>query len=852
MNNLTFKFMRNAFLIIGVCLSAILFSCKKDKDTEQSSSETGKSETADSTLIADRGWPREAESNGTKLVYYQPQVDDWKDFKELTARVAFSLTPKDGKQVLGVASLKAETLVDKDNRSAFIKNIQVTDIRFPALDEKKVPEMEKLFKETLPQSGDPISVDRILADLSHTKSPPKGIAAKNDPPAIFYSTNPSILLIVQGEPVLVPVEKSDIQYVVNTNWDLFFDKTTKDYYLLVENIWLTSKNIAGKWTKTTKLPSGLSSLPSGQNFDDVKKMIPPPSSGNAPEVFYSNKPAELIAINGSPKFVKIPGTKLLYIDNTENDIFADENKGQYYVLLSGRWFKSKELTGPWSYASNSLPADFAKIPKDSPRANVLSSVPGTQEANDAVMLSQVPTTAILKKSDAEAKVKVTYDGGTPQFKPIDGTKMQYASNTQEKIIKVGDLYYLCFQAVWFMSTNPNGPWKTCDSVPKEIYTIPPSSPVYNVTYVTQTTTDTTVESSATAGYLGAFIIGATFGAILTYGTGWYYPPYMYYGGLYPIYRPWPYAYGGGAVYNPWTGGYAAGRRVYGPYGAAGTSAWYNPATGRYGRSASVQGWYGGRTAASTYNPWTGNYARTNQGHNAYAQWGHSAATNGNQWAQTGHITTRRGTAIGYETSGGNKGVITHRRGGGTTIHTNNNVYAGHDGHVYKRDSNGNWSHYNNGNGGWTQAGTLGSSKKAGDAIQRNKPNQGLGANGAGERIQRDRPNEGLGANGAGERIQRDNLPKAGQNLGGETRMGDGMQRNNFPKADQTLGQPNKPLGEAGHPDITNDLDRSALSRDRGEMQTRNFQNIQRDGGRFNGGGFGGGGFRGGGDFRGRR
>ena len=98
--------MRNAFLIIGVCLSAILFSCKKDKDTEQSSSETGKSETADSTLIADRGWPREAENNGTKLVYYQPQVDDWKDFKELTARVAFSLTPEDGGGIIFLTSSK--------------------------------------------------------------------------------------------------------------------------------------------------------------------------------------------------------------------------------------------------------------------------------------------------------------------------------------------------------------------------------------------------------------------------------------------------------------------------------------------------------------------------------------------------------------------------------------------------------------------------------------------------------------------------------------------------------------------------------------------------------------------------
>src|SRR5262249_46378261 len=162
----------------------------------------------------------------------------------------------------------------------------------------------------------------------------------------------------------------------------------------------------------------------------------------------------------------------------------------------------KSMSGPWTFASSDLPEDFAKIPENSPKAHVLSSVPGTVEASDAVMLAQIPTTAVVNKAEAEAKVKVSYDG-QPQFKPIEQTSMEYATNTQDKVIKDGDLYYLCFQGVWFMSTTPNGPWKTADSVPKEIYTIPPSSPVYNVTYVTQTSTSpTTVESQTAAGYLG--------------------------------------------------------------------------------------------------------------------------------------------------------------------------------------------------------------------------------------------------------------------------------------------------------------------------------------------------------------
>jgi hypothetical protein len=241
-------------------------------------------------------------------------------------------------------------------------------------------------------------------------------------------------------------------------------------------------------------------------------------------------------------------------------------------------------------------------------------------------------------------------------------------------------------------------------VPKEIYSIPPSSPVYNVTYVTQvSTSETTVESSTTAGYFGMFILGAAIGATIAYGTGFYYPPFIWWGpgALFPVYRPWPMTWGVGAVYNPWNGGFAVGRAAYGPYGAARSAAWYNPATGRYGRSASVQGWYGGRTAASTYNPWTGGYAHTNQGHNAYSQWGSSVATRDGRAIQTGHVTNANGTIAGYRTNTGQSGVIAHGRNGGTAVRTNNgNMYAGHDGNVYKRNGAGNWSQYNN--GGWNQ------------------------------------------------------------------------------------------------------------------------------------------------------
>ncbi|HEY0468586.1 MAG TPA: hypothetical protein VGC79_30535, partial [Polyangiaceae bacterium] len=500
----------------------------------------------------DIGWPRQLSKDGATLVYYQPQLDEWQDYKQLKCRMAFSLTPAGGQPALGVASLTANTIVDSDSRTAFLRDIAITSVRFPSADPASAARLEQLLRSMLPSGGEPISIDRVMAMIERDKVTARTVAVSNEPPTVYYSASPALLLLVEGEPVFAPIEKTNLEFVVNTNWDLFREKSGKAYFLLGPSGWLTSNALNGPWAPTQKLPKDMDKLPAGENFDDVKRMVPARApSGPVPEVFYSNLPAELVLLRGAPIYAKIPGTQLLYVTNTDCDVFVDNVSRQFYLLLSGRWFRADTLGGPFAYAGDNLPADFAKIPVNSAKASVLTAVPGTQQAADAVMLAQIPTTAVIDKAQAEAQAKVSYDG-PPQFKPIEKTSLQYAVNTDAKVIKSGDLYYLCFQGVWFVSTTANGPWKTADSVPSVIYTIPPSSPVYNVTYVTQyNATPTTVESSCTAGYFGMFVIGMAVGMTIAFGTGYRYPPYIYRppGFYYPVYRPYPRTYGVGAVYN---------------------------------------------------------------------------------------------------------------------------------------------------------------------------------------------------------------------------------------------------------------------------------------------------------------
>src|SRR5262245_29627747 len=58
----------------------------------------------------DPGWPRVIERDGNRLLYEQPQIDEWKDYRYLKARVAFSLTQPDGKATVGIAELRGNTV----------------------------------------------------------------------------------------------------------------------------------------------------------------------------------------------------------------------------------------------------------------------------------------------------------------------------------------------------------------------------------------------------------------------------------------------------------------------------------------------------------------------------------------------------------------------------------------------------------------------------------------------------------------------------------------------------------------------------------------------------------------------
>ena len=504
--------------------------------------------------------------------------------------------------MVGVLYINATTIVDTYDHMVKIYNLNVTGVHFPGMDDATAASMGQIVRSFVDVTQTfNVSMERIVACTPKKQDAVQTVSVKNDPPLIFVSNTPAILLQMEGQPALADAVKNGIQYVFNANWPVFFDKGTSKYFLYDNKEWQAAGQLNGPWAFTSKLPSSLTGLAKDDNWKNLLKgSIPAPSSASSsmPKIFYSESPAEIILFKGQPLFSPISGTTLTYATNTNNNIFYSNTTNLYYYLAAGRWFSAPGLNGPWTFATPSLPADFANIPQSSPASRVLSAVPGTDEAADAVMIAQIPTKINIDPSAAPA-VTITYSGN-PQFVVIQGTSLSYAENTTGKVIMVSDnAYYACVSGLWYTAGSPQGPWVLASSVPEVIYTIPSSSPVYNVTFVTQTVTTTgTVQSSYTAGYMGAFVVGVGVGMIIASGTGYYYPPYVYH----PPYG-YPVCYAGAMTY----GAYAY--HPYSYYGAVSYGSSYNSYTGTYARSATAYGPYGSATAGQAYNPYTGTAAR---------------------------------------------------------------------------------------------------------------------------------------------------------------------------------------------------------------------------------------------------
>lgn len=627
----------------------------------------------DLAVVDQSDWPREIVTNKGVIVVYQPQPEQLNG-NMLKARAAVGIEVQGQSPVFGVVWFDARLETDRSDRSALITELTINEMRFPNQDDKRVKALSDLLESEIPKWNLPIAMDELTATLETADSNIKtSQQISTEPPVMLFYSEPAVLITIDGEPRLADTEEKNIQRVMNTPFTILYDTKKKDYYLNAdEDSWYKASAINGDWQPVSKVPRKIAKLaPEPEEVDEEGAADDAEiETGPPPKIVIATVPTELISSNGKPEYKTISDTSLLYVSNTDSDVLMDTDSQDYYVLLSGRWYVSKSLEGPWSYrAVQDLPEDFKKIPEDSEMGSVLYAVPGTDIAREAVMDAQIPQTAAIERK--KASLKVEYDGA-PKFEKIEGTQMHWAANTATPVIRVQNRYYAVDEAVWFVANSAGGPWVIATSVPDEIYTIPADSPVYNVTFVRiYSSTDEIVYVGYTPGYTNTYVYNTT----IVYGSGYYWPGW-YGSHYYPRYSTWGFH----VRWNPWTGWRFGLSYSYGPFsfhfGRGGwyRGGWWGPGRYRGYRRGYRHGYRSGRSAGyrAGYRAGKRNSSRQNM---------YKSQRNQSRAASASTMTRNKARSGGMSSRAQAGGVV----GAGGRA---NNVYADKNGNVHRQTDQG--------------------------------------------------------------------------------------------------------------------------------------------------------------------
>lgn len=449
------------------------------------------------------------------------------------------------------------------------------------------------------QAGQAAEQANLVDTLDDPSDALKQVFAAGKLPDIVVRTQPSELIMVDGDPQFEPIPGTQLAYVTNTASDVFVDQAQGNaWYVLISGRWFSAESTHGPWHYVAgkDLPDDFANIPSDSPKSAVLASIP--GTPEARESLIANsipqtavvnsRTAELhLSYDGAPQFRPIEGTSLAYAWNTAVPVIR-VSPDAYYTVQNGVWFAAASATGPWTVALD-VPAVIYSIPPSSP-LHYVTYVYVYGHGDDQVYVGYTPGYYGTVASDGV----VVYGTGYP----CDSW--------------VGDAWYGCPATYGFGVAFGWTPW---------------------------------------AGWSFGFDWGWEW-ASAWYGPWW--GPWRYWGGHYPGY--WGGAIARVNIYGRWGNSVVAGRNVAwadpwtGDHGHAGRGGYFNGATGGRGVGYAGRNTHAdaGTTTAQAggirYNPQTGRVSGQAGVAGAFHAQGAGAAAGGPGYMHydraTGEVTQR--------------------------------------------------------------------------------------------------------------------------------------------------------------------------------------------------------------------
>jgi hypothetical protein len=573
--------------------------------------------------VAGPSWPQEVTAGGTTYQVFQPRLTGL-DASRAYLVTQVAMVGPDGKARVGQAQLTAEAMAADVPGEVELNHFAVKGLAIDGQPASADSPEVKALSDALyfaAMTSDRAALVRSMRLVNARASSTPGL--RNDAPGIVVTQQPTVLVQLDGEPRMVALG--------NTGW-MRAANTPSMLLKSPDGAWMT--RLGGEWKSSRSLASGYAACPAPPAevtaamgpapatpawLKDVKPAVGAPKPAPA-TVLVATKPTVLVAIDGAPRLADAaPGVQA--VSNTPATLLTTDGSA-FWLLAAGRWFTTADLgTGPWSYVEPAnVPRSFASLPSTRRWDHVRASVPGTAEANEATLAARELRTVTLVRTGA--KPEMTVDGPA-EWTVIPGTQVSWLVNASQPVVRSGGIVYACESGAWFEAPNEKGPWKLCDRVPDEVYSIPASCPIYPCTYVwVMGSTADSVSFAFSPGYLGTYVVDGT----PVHGTGHAYPQTSA-----DSYDAYPQTYLGDPAYDSQTGTFCP------PVNAVGGT-WYG-APDMWPGCASGCGWTGfgwccgwntawgwGYGAWGTWDHWGGwmnhwhpYYSRWNEQHHAWEQ-----------------------------------------------------------------------------------------------------------------------------------------------------------------------------------------------------------------------------------------
>jgi hypothetical protein len=321
-------------------------------------------------------WPRSLQEGAATLTMYQPKIQKWTG-NQISGQAAVSVAASE--PIYGVASLTAAAELNKADRTVTLRDFQVTKVSFANAPDKDAQYLDG-FRKLAPAGARTIPLDALEASfaLSADVKAALGSGGANAAPGILFVTTPTILVLVDGQPVLKPMAGVDAERVTNTR--ALIIKVGPQFFLTALDFWYGAPAIEGPWTYLDNPPPVLAQAREAAAATRMVDLMRPepgvPQPKMPPAVRVSTVPMDLIQTDGPPQLFPVEGANLLQVKNTDDPIFLDLRANQYYVLIANQWFTAKSLYGPWTAAAaQNLPPDLAKMPPSALTATHVAPAP---------------------------------------------------------------------------------------------------------------------------------------------------------------------------------------------------------------------------------------------------------------------------------------------------------------------------------------------------------------------------------------------------------------------------------------------------------------------------------------------